>query len=398
STLPILRSFVSSAHSDVFRCHSVLDGPYLAPPYACSYSHGEPDARSGGTPLLAVATEQGTIHIMNTKQRNDWDPEPVRTSMQPHNNGIFAVKWNADDSLLFTGSGDTTARICDVQTSTPLQFLRGHSSTIKSMSCDPRNPNLLATGGREGMICIWDIRAGFLPVQTILAAHEDIGPSGKRNRSKGKRASPRTVTGLCYSDTNPFHLITSGSAEGILRCWDVRMMNPKRSGKLKEPPCILSSPADPTVQSVESSRPRGIISLVQGSGPSVGLVFALGMDARIHTYDRDSLTAFGHSYTHANLRANVYVGLAASPCGRWLASGGAGVSGSSFMFDVSNATRVRAAEMGVELEGVGYGEAGNVDFGDGMLATCWDDGIVRVWRSNAEGGSLGSVVVARKFL
>lgn len=39
STLPILQSFVSSNKSDVFRCHSVLDGSYLAPPYACSYSH-----------------------------------------------------------------------------------------------------------------------------------------------------------------------------------------------------------------------------------------------------------------------------------------------------------------------------------------------------------------------
>lgn len=30
-------------------------------------------SRAGETPLLAVATEQGTVHVLNTSRRNDWD-------------------------------------------------------------------------------------------------------------------------------------------------------------------------------------------------------------------------------------------------------------------------------------------------------------------------------------
>ena len=41
STLPILRSFVSSNKSDLFKCHSVGEDTYLSPPYACAFSYGK---------------------------------------------------------------------------------------------------------------------------------------------------------------------------------------------------------------------------------------------------------------------------------------------------------------------------------------------------------------------
>ncbi|KAJ7873264.1 WD40-repeat-containing domain protein, partial [Mycena olivaceomarginata] len=388
STLPILQSFVSSNKSDVFRCQSVvLDGSFLAPPYACSYSHS---AKSGGPPRLAVATEQGTVYLANTVQRNDWDPEPVHTTLRPHENGIFDVQWNMSDRLLATGSGDRSTQVSDIETCTTVYSLRGHEGTVKCISWDPSHPDLLSTGGRDGLVCIWDLRVsehrlgqGLLPVLNISAAHEDVGANGKRKTSRAKNAPmPKSVTGLLVSDANPYHLISSGSTSGILRCWDVRVSQRTKSSKPKEPACLLSSPSDPTL-SQGSPRPRGIISLVHGSGPSTGLLFALSADSRIHTYGRDSLAAFGNTYTHANLQTNFYVKLAASPCGRWLASGGAGVSGSSFMFDISNATRGATEQAGVELKGHS-GDAGAVDWATDMLSTCWDDGMVRVWRPDTE--------------
>ncbi|KAJ6599326.1 WD40-repeat-containing domain protein [Mycena vulgaris] len=389
SSRPILQSFVSSNKSDVFRCQSVVEGSFLTPPYTCSYSHS---ARSGGAPLLAVATEQGTVYVVNTSKRKDWDPEPVHTTLQPHDNGIFDVKWNMSDRLLATVSGDRLARISDLETASSVQTLSGHQGTVKCVSWDPAHRDLLTTGGRDGLICIWDLRVGearagqgtstSLPVLNISAAHEDVGLNGKRKAPKGKHAPiPKSVTGLIYSDVNPYQLISSGSSDGILRCWDLRLSKSK-SAKVKEPPCLFSSPVDPTAWQA-SSRPRGIISLVDGTGPTAGLIFALGADSRIHTYARDSLAAFGNSYTHENLQTNFYIKLAASPCGRWLATGGTGVSGSSFMFDVSNATRASGGSTAVELKGHS-GDAGGVDWASEMLSTCWDDGMVRVWRPDVE--------------
>ncbi|KAF7353041.1 WD40 repeat-like protein [Mycena venus] len=355
STLPILQSFVSSNKSDVFRCHSVDDGSFLTPPYACAYSHS---ARSGGTPLLAVATEQGTVNILNTSKRNEWDPEPVHTTLRPHDNGIFDVKWNASDTLLATASGDRSTHVSDLETCRTIQSLRGHEGTVKCVSWDPSHPDLLSTGGRDGLICIWDLRVGenrpgqdnaLLPVLNISAAHED------------NASMPKSITGLLFSDANPYHLISSGSSDGILRCWDIRLSKRTKSSKAKKPAFVLSSPLDPTLAQ-GSTRPRGIISFVDGTGPTTGLLFALSADSRIHTYGRDSLAALGNSWSHPNLQTNFYVKLAASPCGRWLASGGAGVSGSSFMFDVSNATRAAAAQTGVELKGHS-GDAGGRGLG-----------------------------------
>ncbi|KAG5646450.1 hypothetical protein DXG03_003500 [Asterophora parasitica] len=71
STRTILQSFVSSNKSDVFKCESNNENAFLTPPYACSYSHG---AKKGDTSLLAVATEQGTLQLLNTLKRRDWDP------------------------------------------------------------------------------------------------------------------------------------------------------------------------------------------------------------------------------------------------------------------------------------------------------------------------------------
>lgn len=149
---------------------------------------------------------------------------------------------------------------------------------------------------------------------------------------------------------------------------------------------LFSSPVDPTTLH-GSPRPRGIIALASGTGPTASLIFGLGADSRIHTYALPSLSARTTGYTHKNLQGNsFYVGLALSPCGCWLASGGAGAQGSNFLFDVSDAASPLSAtrfQTGVELRGQ-LGEVGALDWAEDSLATCADDGTVRVWRPDIE--------------
>ena len=95
-------------------------------------------------------------------------------------------------------------------------------------------------------------------------------------------------------------------------------------------------------------------------------------------------------FAHRHMATNsFYVRLAVSPCGRWLACGGA--SGSAFLFDVGVGSGLQrnegAQRMGVELKGQD-GEVGSVDWADGTLATCADDGTVRVWRTDLEGSEI----------
>lgn len=141
---------------------------------------------------------------------------------------------------------------------------------------------------------------------------------------------------------------------------------------------------------MNGSRPRGIVSLASGHGPTSGVFFGLGADSRVHTYTFPRLEAQESvEFAHEHLQSSsFYVGLSVSPCGQWLASGGGtGLKGSAFLFDVTNATRPwreRSGGLeGIELEGQ-QGEVGAVDWGQDMLATCSDDGIVRIWRPDVE--------------
>ncbi|KAF8165013.1 WD40 repeat-like protein [Crassisporium funariophilum] len=394
STLPVLQSFVSSHKSDMFKLESCSTEGFLTPPYACSFSHS---AKGGGTPLLAVATEQGTVHILNTSKRKDWDVEPQRTTIQAHTNGIFDVKWSLDDRNLATSSGDQSTRISCATTGTMTHVLRGHSGTVKCAAWDPTHSSLLATGGRDGAICLWDLRVGeqqqagevvgISPVMTIYGAHEDTLAKGKPRARRGKQvASTRAVTNVLYPDSQPYGLVSSGSFDGILQYWDLRVpATPRRSRtvKPKTPPSVYSSAIDPTTLH-GSRRPRGIIRLTSGTGPSAGLIFGLAADSRIHTYGLPYLNPQSSVYAHDDMQSSFYVGLSISPCGRWLACGGSGTKGSSFLFDVENAGRhVSMPQRGVKLTGQ-TGEVGAVDWTRDSLATCTDDGTVRVWRPDLD--------------
>lgn len=408
-TRSILQSFVSSEKSDVFRCHSVEDPLRVNLPYACAFSHA---AKDGKDSLLAVSTEQGAVHVLNTVKRQDWDVEPQRGTFNPHGNAIFDIQWSPSDEILATAAADQTVALSKL---TPLgghvvRSLQHHSSTVKCVAWDSnRDSDILASGSRDGTICVWDLRESSRtkPCMHVVKAHDTGKPPGRKN----KLCSPpaRGVTSLLFSGVHEYGLISGGSYDGILREWDLRYIDSKR--RTKDPSritvakCTYISSEDPTTYD-GSRRARGITSITPGTGPSRGLLFALANDSRVHTYDLASLEPLsGHTkdpnadmwaYGHESMRTNsFYVRAAVSPCGRWLANGAA-ERGSVFFFDVSCSERqrmqaaarrddpsVRARQVGVELRGQ-KGEVGAVDWADGMLATCADDGTVRIWRPNLE--------------
>ncbi|CCM02813.1 uncharacterized protein FIBRA_04925 [Fibroporia radiculosa] len=446
STRPILRSFVSSNKTDVFRCYAT-EGQHMSNPYACGYSH---DAKRGGTHLLAIATESGAVHVLNATKRDEWDcgmsfplyelttpylhndKEPQRVVWSPHNNGLFDIQWSPSDTLLATASGDQTTRISSLASSVSsedkvLCVLRGQESTVRCVAWDPSRDDILCTGGRNGSICVWDLRVGegrshvisdfdtgsavsgiLAPVLVVPGAHEDSGRQLKPRGRKGKITPSSTlhsITNLLYDEANPTCIISSGSTDGILRKWDLRLPI-ETTGKSKKPAktrtsSVCISSCDPTTfQGVR--RARGIVSLESGRGPTAGLLYALGTDARIHTYSAtsleplsgyrsDSLADDPFVFSHPELQTNsFYVHLALSPCGRWLACGSA-TGGRAFLFDVSNTAsagyvrhdRHNLQEDAVVLRGQ-MGEVGALDWAEGSLATCADDTTVRIWRPDIE--------------
>ena len=184
------------------------------------------------------------MHILNTTKRRDWDPgkkpakprifslmtllEPQRTTLQPHHNGVFDVKWSASDQFLATSSADHSTRVTCVEAQSTTHVLRGHGSTVKCITWNPSHDDLLATGGRDGSICFWDLRIGKKrkssednyatcePVIVIKGAHEAAHINGgKANAQRGKKNPlPKTVTSLIYPDGEPYGLVSSGAFDG----------------------------------------------------------------------------------------------------------------------------------------------------------------------------------------
>ncbi|KAF8505540.1 WD40-repeat-containing domain protein [Russula emetica] len=373
-TRSLLRAYVSSHKTDVFTCISGRTDSFLTPPYACAFTNA---AKRGAVPHLAVATEQGTVYIWDTSKREALEQAPNRVDLDIHENGIFDLQWSTDDTSLATCSGDHTTRITDVPTGKTLHLLRGHTSTVKTVLWDPQHDSLLSTGGRDGGIRVWDLRIATRTSHSVTSHDESVitidGAHGqdKQANGGGRRRkivpSARTVTSLIYPEGRSDRLISSGSFDG--------------SNAIQ--PAAMSA-FDPTT--VEGGRrARGLASIVSGTGPTYGLLFGLGVDSRVHTYAVSTLLPL-----IPNMNTNSFwVRLAISPDGRSIVSGSSatGKEASAFLYDVSQtamaAPSILPDTAGVELHGQ-KGEVGGVDWAQDMLATCTDDGTVRVWRFDPE--------------
>lgn len=187
-----------------------------------------------------MATEQGPVHIYNTSKRQDWDSgkkfdlifgpdnedlatEQPRVVLKPHRNGVFDVAWNQDSTLLATASGDHTGCISDIQTQQTTCRLRGHRSTMKTISWAEYHNQVLLSGSRDGCISLWDLRCessnkdsetcAILPVARIEDAHGDSSPSSMR-----KLVTPqfKSITSLIWGGSKPFNFLSSCSYDGLV--------------------------------------------------------------------------------------------------------------------------------------------------------------------------------------
>lgn len=161
----------------------------------------------------------------------------------------------------------------------------------------------------------------------------------------------------------------------IVKVWDPRF-NTRSATQ------AIASLPDPTIHGM-SKRPRGIHSMVEQ--PSTGDVHILTADSRIHAVRPSATTTQAEAiqpvqYTHSELRSSFWMGLAFSPCGRYLASGSA--RGGLMTWDTEaksakgynrqrTTTEVNATKLGMDHTWDGTGkerEVNAVDWGYDMVS------------------------------
>ncbi|GAA5872197.1 hypothetical protein JCM3774_002290 [Rhodotorula dairenensis] len=373
SLVPWLKTFVSSNEVDVARIPSLNDRRSWAPPFAVAYTNA---AKQGGKKIVAVGDEEGMVSLFDG-EANQYHAGPTRRAFPTHDNAIWNLAWSHDDGALATASGDSTVKLWDSSTFQSLGILRGHGSSVRSVSWDPFNPSLLATASRDGTVRVWDRRvsgyAGVRPgegeavgmVNQIKNAHTPA----RSKASKGR--APTSVTGVVHLQHQEHLLASSGSSDGVVKIWDMRRSHTRRIN-----PATYETNED-AVMNTDTTRPHGISNL--NLAPDGRKLYALSTDSSVVALDPLNLTHVAPVTTFAspvNQPGSFYIRCAISPCSRFLASGTS--SGDIVLWDTEGSGR---AEDAVRLRGHEI-EVGQVDWGSDSLVSAGDDYLVRFWRPN----------------
>ncbi|CCA72208.1 related to RSA4-WD-repeat protein required for maturation and efficient intra-nuclear transport or pre-60S ribosomal subunits [Serendipita indica DSM 11827] len=126
------------------------------------------------------------------------------STLSGHSSPILCASFSPTGRLLATGSGDTHARLWDLDTETPSHTLSGHRGWVLCVEWEARERKL-ASGGHDGQVRIWDPKTG-----------KGIGDAMKGHIS--------WITSLAWepihiNPTNP--RLASSSKDGTVRVWSL---------------------------------------------------------------------------------------------------------------------------------------------------------------------------------
>jgi COMPASS component SWD3 len=128
---------------------------------------------------------------------------------------LYTIDYNKDGSLLATAGKDKYVRLYDEQTKALVlkmkeggDMLPGHSNRVFCVKFDPYDPNIIASGGWDNTIQVYDIRRRG-PVASIYGPH---------------------VCGdaIDFKDDGVTFLTGSYRQEDCLELWDIRTMKKTR--------------------------------------------------------------------------------------------------------------------------------------------------------------------------
>lgn len=149
------------------------------------------------------------------------------------------ISGTGQHGLVATATDHPLIVLLDLRTTSKTHTLKGHSvGSVQSVKWSPTEPHLLASGGSDGTVRLWDVRQSRACVD-VLDMHRTQPQGNKRRRSSGRRTSGTgtgtnsksvsfnakvvahmgTVNGLLWL-RNGRHLISAGTDDSM-RLWSL---------------------------------------------------------------------------------------------------------------------------------------------------------------------------------
>ncbi|XP_071707124.1 notchless protein homolog [Rutidosis leptorrhynchoides] len=123
-----------------------------------------------------------------------------------HTEAVLSVAFSPDGQQLASGSGDTTVRLWDLNTQTPMFTCTGHKNWVLCIAWSPDGKHLVS-GSKSGELQCWDPRTGKSS-GNLLTGHK------------------KWITGISWEPVHlksPSRRFVTSSKDGDARIWDVTL-------------------------------------------------------------------------------------------------------------------------------------------------------------------------------
>lgn len=180
---------------------------YHTGPGSPSYSSAPCTGIVCDNPEIVTVGEDGRINLFRVDHK-----EAVRTIDNADSSTLHAVTFLRTPEIVTVNSiGQLKIWDFRQQGSEPCQILSltGDRVPLHCVDRHPDQQHVVATGGQDGMLSIWDVRQGTMPV-SLLKAHE------------------AEMWEVHFHPSNPDHLFTC-SEDGSLWHWDASTNAPEKS-------------------------------------------------------------------------------------------------------------------------------------------------------------------------
>ncbi|KAM3717347.1 Denticleless protein [Dirofilaria immitis] len=193
--------------------------------------------------LLAIGDENGFIHFLDAREN------AISNSISADRSCVIDLSFVANrPNNLLSISGHAKVASWDIERQLMLQQFLGHEGSVRALSVSDDNPDLFATGARDGTICIWDRREPqatvVRPFNLLENTHPLLAPQrqciGTKRRSRTSVSmSSKGITALVHYGGNTLISASSSFKTGI-RFWDLRYRGKSSPFRILEDPSSTS--------------------------------------------------------------------------------------------------------------------------------------------------------------